>query len=117
MVTDGSLREDSFSVYRPDIIVNYAREHFIPIYIMTFQKPDQTLVDIARKTGGQCFKAGKIDSLRKIYDNIRDAEEYRYVLVYSSHKNGTLKDYWADVKIEIDQKGQKGVEWGGYFVP
>ena len=117
MITDGSLREDSFSVYRPDIIVNYAREHFIPIYIMTFQKPDQTLVDIARKTGGQCFKAGKIDSLRKIYDNIRDAEEYRYVLVYSSHKNGTLKDYWADVKIEIDQKGQKGVEWGGYFVP
>ena len=39
------------------------------------------------------------------------------MVVYSTFKSPSLKGWWADVKIEVAYKGQKGLEWGGYFVP
>ena len=117
LVTDGSVDEDSFTPYTAYNVIQYAREHFIPVYVVAFREPDATLAMIARETGGGCYRASNVDSLRKIYDRIRDAEEHRYVVVYSTHKKPSMKGYWSDVRMEVSQKGQKGVEWGGYYVP
>ncbi len=117
MVTDGSVDENSFRSYTPENIIRYAKSHYIPIYIVSFREPDQQLRDIAQETGGAVFRPRDVDSLRSIYSRIKNSEEYRYVLVYSTFKLKSFRGWWSDVKIEADHKGQKGVEWGGYFVP
>jgi len=117
LITDGSVSEDSFQSYRPENIVNYARAHYVPIYIISFKKPDTILENIAMETGGAVYRPNQLNKLRKIYDKINNSEEYRYILLYTTFKMPSFKGWWSDVKIKVDYKGQKGTEWGGYFVP
>lgn len=117
LITDGSVEDDSFSTYSVDTIVAYARAHYIPIFILSFREPSPQLVTIATRTGGSLYRPRQADGLRSIYPRIKNAEEYRYVLVYPTYKLPSFKGWWSDVKIEVQYKGQRGVEWGGYFVP
>ena len=117
LITDGSVGEDSFRQYTPSTIINYAKEHYIPIYIISIKTPDHEIVRLAAETGGKIIRASEINSLRKIYSDIKSSEEYRYVLVYNTYKLPSFTGWWADVKLEVKYKGQIGNEWGGYFVP
>ena len=117
LITDGSVGEDSFRQYSPQAIINYARAHYIPIYIISIKNPNQEITRIASETGGKIIRPSEINSLRKIYSDIKSSEEYRYVLVYNTYKLPSFSGWWADVKLEIKYKGQIGHEWGGYFVP
>jgi len=116
-VTEGGVDEGSFAGYTPETVIQYAKSHYIPVYIVSFREPDETLKSIAAETGGAVYRPGNADGLRSIYSKIKGSEEYRYVLVYRTFKPGSFKGWWSDVKIEINHKDQKGVEWGGYFVP
>ena len=117
LVTDGSVDDGSFQQYTPRNIINFARSHYIPVYIVSLKRPDSILETIARETGGALVRPGELTRLGEIYDLIKQSEEYRYVLVYSTFKPQSFKGWWSDVKIDVDYKKQKGVEWGGYFVP
>jgi tetratricopeptide (TPR) repeat protein len=117
LITDGSANEDSFQTYTPGNIVSYAKTHYVPIYIISFKEPHELLKTIAAETGGAVFRPGQLDGMRTIYSKIKSSEEYRYVLVYPTFKLPSFKGLWSDVRIEVNHKGQKGVEWGGYFVP
>ena len=117
LVTDGVISSDSFKQYTVKNIIEYARSHFIPIHIITFKERSPELEKIAAATGGGLYKASEADSLRMIYDKVKLSEEYRYVLVYSTYRIPSVKGWWAEVKMDVKQKGQTGVEWGGYFVP
>lgn len=116
-VTEGGVDEGSFAGYTPETVIQYAKSHYIPIYIVSFREPHETLKSIAAETGGAVYRPADADGLRSIYSKIKGSEEYRYVLVYRTFKPSSFKGWWSDVKIEINQKDQKGVEWGGYFVP
>jgi hypothetical protein len=117
LVTDGTVADDSFSKYTPEVIINYSKAHFVPIYIISFGRPDPVLSRIAESTGGALIRPKEIDSLRTVYDRIKTSEENRYVIVYSTFKPAKFKGLWSDVKIEVEYKGQKGYERSGYFVP
>lgn len=117
LVTDGAVDSDSFVQYTPDIIIEYAREHYIPVYIISVRQPDPELARIAASTGGRVILPGDIDGLRRLYTDVRNSFEYRYILVYNTFKLPSFKGWWADVKLEVNYKGQTGIEWGGYFVP
>jgi len=117
LITDGSVNDDSFKQYTPDTIINYANEHYIPVYIISLRNADPEITRIASETGGKVIRPSEIDSLRKLYGNIKASEEYRYVLVYNTYKLPSFKGWWVDVKLEVKYKGQIGHEWGGYFVP
>jgi DNA-binding beta-propeller fold protein YncE len=117
MITDGAVAENSFTQYSARTIVQYARSHFIPIYIISVREPDQSLSIIAADTGGAVIRPAQMDTLRRLYDDVKHSEEYRYVLIYSTFKLPSFRGWWSDVKIEVDYKGIKGVEYGGYFVP
>ncbi|HPS59197.1 MAG TPA: VWA domain-containing protein [Spirochaetota bacterium] len=117
LLTDGTLTPDSFVQYTPDIIIDYAREHYIPVYIISLKQPDPELARIANSTGGRVILPGDIDSLRRLYPDIKNSNEYRYILVYNTFKLPSFRGWWADVKLEVNYKGQTGTEWGGYFVP
>lgn len=117
LITDGVTGDDSFKQYSPDTIINYANEHYIPIYIISLKNPDPEIARIAAETGGKLIRPSEIDSLRKIYNEVRNSDEYRYVLVYNTYKLPSFAGWWVDVKLEVKYKGQIGNEWGGYFVP
>ncbi len=117
LITDGTAGEDSFKQYTPDTIINYANEHYIPIYIISLKNADPEIIRIASETGGRVIRPSEIDSLRKIYNDVKTSEEYRYVLVYNTYKLPSFTGWWVDVKLEVKYKGQIGNEWGGYFVP
>lgn len=117
LITDGTVEDNSFQQYAPGNIIHYARSHYIPIYIISYKKPHYILETIAAETGGMILRPGELDRMGSIYDHIRQSEEYRYVLVYTTFKPQTFRGWWSDVKIEVDYKKQKGIEWGGYFVP
>lgn len=117
LLTDGIVAEDSFVRYSEKIVIDYANSHHIPVFIVCLKEKNPTLERIAVATGGAVFTAREMDGLRSIYDRIRNGEEYRYVLVYSTFKSPTLKGWWSDIRIEVNYRKQKGTEWGGYFVP
>lgn len=117
LITDGSVNDDSFKQYTPDTIISYANEHYIPVYIISMKNADPEITRIAAETGGKVIRPSEIESLRKLYSNIKSSEEYRYVLVYNTYKLPSFKGWWVDVKLEVKYKGQIGNEWGGYFVP
>ncbi|HOP61923.1 MAG TPA: hypothetical protein PK358_02355 [Spirochaetota bacterium] len=117
LITDGSISPDSFTQYTPDTIIDYAREHYIPVFIISLKPCNTELARIAEETGGKVILPSDIDSLRSIYPSVKNSEEYRYVLVYNTFKLPSFNGWWVDVKLEVNYKGQKGIEWGGYFVP
>lgn len=117
LITDGGTGNDSFVQYTPDIIISYANEHYIPVYIIALKNPDPELVRIATETGGRIIRPSDIESMRKIYNEVKSSDEYRYVLVYNTYKLPSFVGWWVDVKLEVKYKGQTGHEWGGYFVP
>lgn len=117
LVTDGSVSEGSFGKYTERNIINYARTHYIPVYIISFREPHPSLVRIARETGGFTARPDELNKLRKIYDRIKGSEEYRYALVYNTYKPAAFKGWWSNVKLEVKYKKQQGIVWGGYFVP
>jgi tetratricopeptide (TPR) repeat protein len=117
LFTDGSVNGASFRQYTQGQIINYAREHFVPVYVVSFKEPDPALVSLAEKTGGAAIRASDADALGKLYDRIRDAEEYRYVIAYKTFKTAEFADWWSDVTVKVDIKGVSGYEWAGYFVP
>jgi sugar lactone lactonase YvrE len=116
LLTDGSADENSFFQYSPRTIIHYAKSHFIPVYVISIGEPNEALTDIARGTGGEIYRPGEIDRLSGIYPAIKNAEEYRYVLVYSTVKRPVFRGWWSNVRIDVDYRGMKGMQWGGYFV-
>jgi len=117
LVTDGSVDDDSFRQYSEDRIIDCAREHFVPVFIISFKAADRSLERIARETGGGVIRASSVNALKSLYDRVKNSEEYRYVLVYRSFKTDDFADWWSDVTVKVNMKGVSGVEWCGYFVP
>ncbi len=116
-ISDGTVASNSFEKYTPENIIEYAKSHYIPIYIIVFKEKDPVLKKIAEETGGEIIRAKELDGLRSIYDKIKESEEYRYVVVYPAYKTTSNKGWWSDVKIDVEYKGHRGIEWGGYFIP
>lgn len=117
LLTDGSIDQGSFTQYTPETIIDYARSHYIPIYVISLRQCSPELLRIASETGGKVITPSEIDSLRGIYPAVKNSVEYRYVMVYNTFKLPSFKGWWVDVKLEVNYKGQNGIEWGGYFVP
>ena len=117
MITDGAITPESFKKYSPEYIVEYARSHYIPVFIITFRDAPDELRTIAKETGGGIMRASEVSKLRSLYDGIRNSEEYRYLLMYRSYKLPVFRGWWSDLKITVDYRGLKGMEWGGYFAP
>ncbi|MBP7901754.1 MAG: VWA domain-containing protein [Spirochaetes bacterium] len=117
-ITDGNTAEDSFSKYSASKIINYARSHFVTINVISFEPLSDEIRNIAEATGGKTIPANRPDLIKKLYSDIKNSEEYRYALVYDTYKSSKkFKNWWSDIRIEVEVNGQSGTEWGGYFVP
>ncbi|MFW6366770.1 MAG: VWA domain-containing protein, partial [Spirochaetota bacterium] len=117
LFTDGNQTDAAFAQYPPGVIADYARAHYIPVYIISLDADNDTLRMIARSSGGAFIRAREAEQLQDLYTDIRSQEEYRYVLVYESFKTSGFTGWWSDVTVDVESQGRRGREWGGYFVP
>jgi len=112
-----SSGEGYFSAYSQQKVIDYAMAHFVPVYIVSFSRQNEDLRVIAEKTGGSYIHVTDRKSLGALYDEINKKEEYRYALVYQSLRPKNYTDWWSEISIEVVNRGQRGMEWGGYYVP
>ncbi|MBN1499543.1 MAG: hypothetical protein JW982_05285 [Spirochaetes bacterium] len=115
--TSGILDDNSFSDYDKDILINFARTHFIPVYFIYTEEMNPDLRDIAERTGGRIVHLSDAEKTSMFYDEIRNREEYRYSIIYRTYKTREFSKWWADIQINASYQNKKGIEWGGYFVP
>ncbi len=115
--TSGILDNNSFSDYDKDILINFARTHFIPIYFICGEEMNPDLKDIANRTGGKMVHLSDAENTARFYDEIRSQEEYRYSIIYKTYKTQEFSKWWADIQLDVNYQNKKGIEWGGYFVP
>lgn len=114
MISSG---EGYFSAYTQQKVIDFATAHFVPVYIVSFSRENDELRTIAQKTGGEFIHVTDRKALGTIYEHINGREEYRYALVYQSLRPKNYSDWWSEISIEVVNKGQRGVEWGGYYIP
>ncbi|GAB4435520.1 MAG: NHL repeat-containing protein [Turneriella sp.] len=122
-LTDGEADDDSLSPYSKDRLVDYARANHIPIYVVSFEHPENlkspegrdALMALAKKTGGAYYRALEIDP--RIDALLRQQKEVRYLLSYQSMVRKQTAGQYVDIRVAARFRNRKGLELSGYFVP
>lgn len=122
-LTDGEADDDSLAPYDKDRLVDFARANHIPVYVISFEHP-QTLASLeakealqvlARKTGGQYYRALDIDP--RIESLLRNQKEVRYLLSYQSMVRKEMRGQYIDLRVAAKFRNRKGLDLSGYFIP
>lgn len=122
-LTDGQADDDSLSPYSKDRLVDYARASHVPIYVISFEHPEnmaspearESLVALAKKTGGMYYRALEIDP--RIDSLLRQQKEVRYLLSYQSQTRKQRNGQYVDLRVAARFRNRKGLDLSGYFVP
>jgi hypothetical protein len=122
-LTDGEADDDTLSPYSKDRLVDYARANHIPIYVISFEHPEnmkspearEALVALAKKTGGVYYRALEIDP--RIDALLRQQKEVRYLLSYQSMVRKQTSGQYVDMRVAARFRNRKGLELSGYFIP
>lgn len=113
-------KDESFYQYQRRRVVDYAKAHSIPIYVLsvTDQKPIQeSWSDIVEPTNGNYLFLDGEGEERKLYNTIRNHFDYRYILSYKTDINPELINRYIKLVVDVNHRGVKGKDIGGYFVP
>ncbi|OHD55420.1 MAG: hypothetical protein A2Y33_11530 [Spirochaetes bacterium GWF1_51_8] len=120
LIVSGELGEQTFSVYDEEVILTYARENAIPIYIIAMtEKNKEVFQELASQTFGKYYSLKDIKSILNLHDEIKNSKPLEYILGYEGLNLKGLKNYWVDLHIEVKLKMNTmiGVDDTGYFVP
>lgn len=116
--TSGQTSFDSFFTYEPDVIITYAKQNSIPIYVVQMGSRRQPLYqEIAEKTFGKYYTLQDMKQIVQLYQTIREAPPLEYIVSYNGLNLRGLPKFWVNVRLRIQYKGFVGVADGGYFVP
>lgn len=121
-ITDGEFDDDSLKPYDKARLIDYARANHIPVYVISFEHPEnaatggkEILTEIAAKTGGAYFKALEIDP--DIESRLRARKEVRYVLSYQSQMKKETRGQYVDIRVMARFRQRRGLDLSGYFIP
>jgi len=118
LISSGESGPDTFKNYDPDMLVTYARQNAIPIYVINFSdNNDQIYRRLASETLGSYYTVNNIKNILGLYQEIKSSLPLEYTLNYHGLNLRGLKNYWVNVHVKINYKGLVGVEDTGYFVP
>ncbi|BDA78776.1 hypothetical protein LPTSP3_g17060 [Leptospira kobayashii] len=113
-------KESHFLQYSKSRIVDYAKAHSIPIFVLsTSSSPSvkKSWVDITEPTNGKFIVLDGEGEERNLYSIFRSYFDYRYILSYKTDINPELVDRYIKLVVDVDYRGVKGKDLGGYFVP
>ena len=120
LIVSGEIGEQSFSVYDEEVILAYARENAIPIYIIAMtDKNKEVFEELASQTFGKYYTLKNMKDILNLHDEIQNSKPLEYILSYEGLNLKGLKNFWVNVHIVIKLKFDSmiGVDDTGYFVP
>lgn len=116
--TSGEVGNDSFNDYDPDVLLTYARQNAVPVYIVNFTDKNRDIFKrIADETFGKYYSSRDIKEVLKLYTTIKNAPPLEYILSYEGINLKGLRDFWTKVHVRVKYKGLVGVDDAGYYVP
>jgi len=113
-------KENHFLQYSKSRIVDFAKAHSIPIFVLsTSSSPavKKSWIDITEPTNGKFIVLDGEGEERNLYSIFRSYLDYRYILSYKTDINPELIDRYIKLVVDVDYRGVKGKDLGGYFVP
>lgn len=125
LVASGRWISGAYDQYSLERILSYARANEIRIHVLSWENdPDPAQKsrmeaayrELASLSGGKYYQAYRETELRRLYADMAEAVDQRYVLTYKSAL-GRLPGRYVDVRVEIRHMGTQGIADGGYFVP
>jgi DNA-binding beta-propeller fold protein YncE len=120
IITNGNLSENSFDPYGLEGLISYAKNNYIPVYILCFGSGERVddLKLIAKKTGGRFIQASGSNDIYKLADIMRAKKDISYFLTYPTQSASDFAHKaWRTLRIEVDYKRLIGVSSGGYYIP
>lgn len=117
-ITTGEVGESSFSDYEPDLLLTYARQNAIPIYIINLSDKNREIYQrIAEDTFGKYYTLRDIKSILDLYNEMKNAPPLEYIASYDGLNLKGLRNFWVNVHIRVKYKDLVGVDDTGYYVP
>ncbi len=108
----------SFSTYDIEMLINYARNNSIPIYVINFNPENKNSLElIAKKTFGKYYSFKEYKDILGLYDTIKNSKPLEYIISYDGMNLKGLKNFFVNVNIKVKYKGLIGVDEIGYYVP
>jgi tetratricopeptide (TPR) repeat protein len=116
--TSGNTSFDSFLTYEPDVIITYAKQNAVPIYVVQMGSRRQPFYQqIASRTFGKYYTLQDMREIVRLYETIRQAPPLEYVVAYNGLNLRGLPNFWVNLKLKVQYKDFVGVVDSGYFVP
>ncbi|MFN3660043.1 MAG: 6-bladed beta-propeller, partial [Brevinematales bacterium] len=116
--TSGNTSFDSFLTYEPDVIITYAKQNSVPIYVVQMGSRRQPFYQqIASRTFGKYYTLQDMREIVRLYETIRQAPPLEYVVAYNGLNLRGLPNFWVSLKLKVQYKDFVGVVDSGYFVP
>lgn len=119
-LVSGEANESSFLQYSKTRIVDYAKAHGIPLYILSTSAKNsskQFWIDLTEPTGGQYIYLDGDGEEKQLYKTLRENLDQRYILSYKTDTNPELVDRYINLVVDVEHRGVKGKDEAGYFVP
>ncbi len=109
---------NSFSTYDLEMLISYAKNNAIPIYVVNFNKDNKNFLELlAEKTFGKYYTLKEYKESLTIYDTIKNSKPLEYIITYDGMNLKGLKNYFVNLTIKVKYKGLIGVDEIGYYVP
>ncbi len=119
IVTKESM-DDGFYQYQRKRVVDYAKAHGIPIYVLSVidsKSIQDSWSEIVEPTAGKYIYLDGEGDEKSLYETIRNQMDLRYVLSYKTDINPELINRYIKLVVDVNHRGVKGKDLGGYFVP
>ncbi|GBF49195.1 NHL repeat protein [Leptospira ryugenii] len=112
--------EQGFLQYSKTRLVEFAKSHMIPIYVLYVGKnleKKQFWSDLTEPTGGKWILLDGEGEERDLYQSLRNHFDNRYILSYKTDISPDLVNRYIKLVVDVEHRNVKGKDEAGYFVP
>lgn len=116
--TSGEIGNSTFNDYDPDVLLTYARQNAVPIYVVNFTDKNKDVFQrLADESFGKYYTIRNIKDILNLYVAIKNAPPLEYIINYEGLNLKGLRNYWVNVHLRLKYKDLVGVDDTGYYVP
>jgi len=118
LFVSGETGRESFSVYDYRVLITYARENAIPVYVVSFTDKNRNIFEsLAKETFGSYYTIDNLRDVLNLHGEIKNSRQLEYIINYEGLNLKGLRNFWVNGHIRIRYKTLVGVEDFGYYVP
>ncbi len=108
---------ESFSDPVYDVVLNFALNNHVPIYIIAFSRENETILkDLCERTGGEYYYYFASNALKDMRHSILNQPIWHYLVQYSTpFDTRQFRRLWRKVEIQINYNNLIGSDTSGYY--